>query len=121
VTIDDRLVPLFKSIDRKDTDAFVSFLSENVVFRFGNAEPVRGKASVRDAVHGFFGSIKALHHVVHESWDTGSALVCHGIVTYTRHDSSTLTVPFANVLTVENGLFSEYLIFADVSELYTGA
>lgn len=121
MTIDDRLVPLFKSIDRKDTDAFVSFLSENVVFRFGNAEPVRGKASVRDAVHGFFGSIKALHHVVHESWDTGSAVVCHGIVTYTRHDSSTLTVPFANVLTVENGLFSEYLIFADVSGLYTSA
>jgi ketosteroid isomerase-like protein len=121
MTIDDRLAGLFKSIDGKDADAFVAFLSDDVVFRFGNAEPVRGKASVRDAVRGFFGSIKTIHHVVHASWDTGSAVVCHGIVTYTRHDSSALTVPFANVLTVENGLFSEYLIFADVSELYTSA
>jgi len=39
-------------------------------------------------------------------------VVCHGIVTYTRHDSSALTVPFANILTVEDGLFSKYLIFA---------
>ena len=121
MTTNDKLAALFKSIDGKDTDAFVSFLSENVVFRFGNADFVNGKASVRDVVHGFFGSIKALHHVIHESWDSGSASVCHGIVTYTRHDSSTLTVPFANILTTENGLITRYLIFVDVSGLYTSA
>ena len=117
----DRLKSLFESIDHQDLDAFLAFLSENAMFRFGNAEPVKGKASIRDVVHGFFASLKALHHDVHESWDVGNALVCHGMVTYTRHDSSTLTVPFANIMRVEGDLIGEYIIFADVSELYKSA
>jgi len=43
------------------------------------------------------------------------------MVTYTRHDSSTLTVPFANILRFEGDLIDEYLIFLDVSELYKSA
>jgi hypothetical protein len=39
-------------------------------------------------------------------------------VTYTRHDGSTLRVPFANVFKVDAGLVAEYLIFVDVSRLY---
>jgi hypothetical protein len=49
------------------------------------------------------------------------ALVCHGTVTYTRHDSSTLTVPFANIFKVHGELIDEYLIFIDVSQLYESA
>ncbi len=118
---EDRLKSLFASIDDKDLDAFLAFLSENATFRFGNAEPVKGKACVRDVVQAFFASIKALHHDVRESWDVGNTLVSHGMVTYTRHDSSTLTVPFANILRVEDDLINEYLIFADVSDLYKSA
>jgi ketosteroid isomerase-like protein len=117
----DLLKSLFESIDRQDIDAFLAFLSDNAVFRFANAEPVNGKASIREVVHGFFTSIKGLHHDVHESWEAGNALVCHGTVTYTRHDSSALTVPFANVLKVEDDLIDEHLIFADVSQLYKSA
>lgn len=109
---------LFESIDRKDLEAFLAFLSDNVTFRFGNAAPVHGKAAARDAVRGFFAGVKALRHVVHESWEGGNAIFCHGLVTYTRQDSSTLTVPFANILKIEDGLAGEYLIFADVSALY---
>jgi ketosteroid isomerase-like protein len=116
----DRLQSLFQSIDRQDVDAFLALLCEDAIFRFGNAEPVKGKSAVRDVVHGFFSSIETLHHDVREVWDVGNALICHGMVTYTRHDSSTLTVPFANILRVEGDLIDEYLIFADVSQLYGG-
>ena len=116
-----QLNSLFESIDRQDIDAFLAFLSEDAVFRFGNAEPIKGKVSIRDVLHGFFGSIKALHHDVCDSWDVGNASVCHGMVTYTRHDSSTLTVPFSNILMAEGDLISEYLIFVDVSNLHKSA
>ena len=53
---------LFKSIDQMDADEFSSFLTEDGVFTFGNAEPVRGRQAVRDAVAGFFSSIAGLHH-----------------------------------------------------------
>jgi len=112
---------LIQNIDDKDVEGFLSFLSEDVCFRFGNAEPVNGKATVGDVVGGFFESIKALHHDVSDIWQEEGAVICHGIVTYTRHDSSTLTVPFANIFKLDGDLIREYLIYIDVSELYKTA
>jgi ketosteroid isomerase-like protein len=110
---------LFQSIDKQDTEAFLGFLAGDVRFRFGNADPVNGRAPVGEAVSGFLGSIKALRHDLVGAWDNGDAVTCHGTVTYTRHDSTTLTVPFANVFGVRDGLIEEYLIFVDTSDLYT--
>ena len=42
-----------------------------------------------------------------------------GFVTYTRTDSSTLTVPFCNVLNLVGDQIKEYLIFIDNSQLFT--
>jgi ketosteroid isomerase-like protein len=111
---------LFQSIDDQDADKFSAFLADDVLFRFGNAEPVSGKAAVAEAVRGFFGSIKAIKHNVIAVWDETSEVICHGTVTYTRHDSTTLSVPFALVLGLDNDLIREYLIFVDVSQLYIG-
>jgi ketosteroid isomerase-like protein len=117
----DRIKQLFQSIDTRDTSAFLTFLSDDVVFRFGNAEQVKGKENVGEAVRGFFESIQALEHDLHEIWEHPDAVICHGMVTYTRHDSTTLTVPFANVFGIDGDLVRDYLIFVDVSELYAPA
>jgi hypothetical protein len=50
---------LFESIDNQDTETFTAFLSDDVLFRFGNAAPMRGNAAVCDAVKGFFASIQS--------------------------------------------------------------
>lgn len=39
-------------------------------------------------------------------------------VTYTRHDGSTLTVPFANVFGMRDIRVAHYQIYADVSALW---
>ena len=110
---------LFQSIDSMDTQAFQGFLADDVRFRFGNADPVDGKAAVGEVVGGFLGSIKKIRHDLVSTWDEGDAVICHGTVTYTRHDATTLSVPFANVFGIRNDLIEEYLIFVDTSELYT--
>ena len=80
--------------------------------------PARGRDAVRAAVAQFFAGVKALEHVVHESWTVPGAAVMHGRVTYTRHDGSQLSVPFANVLKLDGTRVSEYLVFADASTLW---
>lgn len=112
---------LFESIDSRNAEAFVAFLSDNVHFQFGNAVPVKGKMAVGDAVRGFFESIKSLRHHVSETLEQPGTVICHGTVTYTRHDSSTLCVPFANIFKLDAGLIKDYLIYVDVSELYRNA
>ena len=109
---------LFQSIDKKDTDSFMAFLADDVFFRFGNAEPVHGKNNVANGVKGFFESVKDLQHDINETWVIDNSVICHGFVTYTRHDDSKLSVPFANVFKLENQLIKEYLIYVDISELY---
>ena len=112
---------LFETVDSRDTDAFLAFLTDDVMFRFGNAEPVKGKEDVGNAVGGFFESIKAISHDLHETLEHPDAVVCHGMVTYTRHDSTALTVPFADIFGIDGDLVRDYLIFIDVSELYNPA
>ena len=109
---------LFAAIDAMDVARFADFLTEDAVFRFGNAAPVCGKTAVREAVAGLFASVKGLRHTVRASWTHPDGLVMHGEVTYTRHDGSQLTVPFANVFGLRGTLVREYLIFADVSPLW---
>ena len=115
---ENRVARLFQGIDNRDTEAFLAFLSEDVLFRFGNADPVTGKAAVGEAVGGFFGSVNGIRHELSASWEEDGVIICHGTVTYTRHDSTTLSVPFANILGIENKLINKYLIFVDISELY---
>jgi len=109
---------LLQSIDNKNTESFLTFLADDGLFRFGNANPVKGKAAVREAVNAFFDSIKGLQHDLVKIWNEQDAMICHGTVTYTRHDSTILSVPFANVFDIRDNLIKEYLIFVDVSGLY---
>lgn len=46
----------------------------------------------------------AIRHEVFDTWQQPHATICHGQVTYTRHDSSQLSVPFANVFKMRDGL-----------------
>jgi ketosteroid isomerase-like protein len=112
------LEDLFRRIDAKDTARFLEFLSADVSFRFGNAPPVAGHAAVAQAVDGFFASVRALRHRLVDTWQRRDSLVCQGEVTYTRHDGSEITLPFANIFRLRDGLVHEYLIYADVAPLY---
>ena len=112
------VMELFTSIDEKNVEKFLSFLSDDCSFRFGNLPAVQGINGISEFVGGFFGSIESLKHDISDIWVIAGGAVCHGIVTYTRHDNSVLSVPFSNIFKSDNGKVNEYLIFADTSQLY---
>ena len=116
--LDEWIKNLFASIDGKNTAGFTEYLSDEVQFQFGNMPAARGKLAVAKQVDYFFDSIKSLSHHIFEYWLQEQVITCHGAVTYTRHDDSTLTVPFANIFRLNQQGISQYLIFADVSALY---
>jgi len=109
---------LFTAIDANDLPRFLEFLADDARFRFGNRPACQGKQAVGAAVGGFFGAIKGCRHELQAFWVHADSVVCHGQVTYTRHDGSALTVPFADVLTLRDGLVLDYLIFVDASSLF---
>jgi ketosteroid isomerase-like protein len=110
---------LFEAIDRKDTDGFVSFLTEDACFRFANAPVIRGRKDIANAVGLFFSGIKSIRHRVVNVWKHDYTIICEGEVTYVRQNGSVLTLPFADVFRMQAGLISDYRIYMDISPLGT--
>ena len=109
---------LFAAIDAQDGAAFVSFLTDDAVFRLGSAPPVQGRVAVQEAVEGFFASIAGLSHSIDRTLDEGDTLFLEGEVTYTRHDGSQVVIPFVDVFEYEGELVAEYKIYIDIAPLY---
>ncbi len=109
---------MFAAIDRKDTEAFVGYLTDDAVFRFGSAPAVRGRDAIREAVDGFFGSISGSKHTISNTLEKGSTRVCEGEVTYTRLDGSEVTLPFTDVFEYDGDLIAQYKIYIDIGPLY---
>lgn len=109
---------IFTSIDAMDTEAFLSSFSQEAEFRFGASPPVTGKEAIGRAVDGFFSTIAGVSHDVQKQISDGVMLACEGWVTYTRHDKSTVTLPFANILEFDDELIDGYRIYVEIAPLY---
>ena len=109
---------LFAAIDANDAAAFVSYLTEDAVFRFGSAPPVQGREAILEAVDGFFSTIAGCSHTISNSLRSGSTLVCEGEVTYRRHDGSEISLPFTDIFEYDGDLIAHYKIYMDIGPLY---
>lgn len=112
---------LFTTIDSMDTSGFVARLTPGAEFRFGNAPAVNGSAPIGEAVGAFFATIAGLRHEVSRIIADGASVACEGNVTYTRHDGTQVTLPFADTFVFDGDLIDSYRIFIDISPLYATA
>ena len=78
---------LFAAIDAQDAASFVSYLTEDAVFRFGSAPPVQGREQIRAAVDAFFATIAGCRHTISNSLRSGPTLVCEAATGYLTDDS----------------------------------
>lgn len=109
---------LFSTIDSSDAAAFVTFLTSDAQFRFGNSAIVIGDQAIGAAVSGFFGAIASGRHQLLEIWSGAGSAGCEGEVTYTRHNGSLVTFPFANVFKLRGERIAAYHIYIDNSSLF---
>jgi ketosteroid isomerase-like protein len=112
------LEKVFEAVDSKDAEKLVSYMADDAVFRFANAQEVEGKEDILSMLQSFYASIEALNHKIIDSWQVDDNVICRGEVTYTRMDGSQLSVPFANFFKMKGNLIKSYLIYVDASQLY---
>ena len=110
---------LFSKIDAGDGSGFIEFLTADAQFKFGNAPVVTGSDAILAAVTGFFARIRSSRHQLLRSWDAHESVGCEGEVTYTRHDGSVVSYPFANVFRLQGEKILSYHIYIDVSTLFS--
>lgn len=117
----DWIRDLFERIDAKDVDGLLAFLADDAQSRFGNAPALSGKDAIREGVEGFFASVQASRHSIANIWPHPYTVICQGDVAYTRLNGSQLTVPFVDVFGMAGDRIREYLIYIDISSLYSRA
>jgi ketosteroid isomerase-like protein len=102
-----------------DADAWSSYLADDVVMRFGNGEPVHGRAACRDALAGFYDTIDGVSHAIVGEWESNDSAVFESNVTYTRKDGKEVTVPSVTIArTDDEGVISDYRVFVDLAPVF---
>ena len=109
---------VFADIDAFDPDKFVAHLTPGATFRFANADPVTGRAAVKEAVAGFFATIDGLTHHIRNVYQVGDTVIVQIDVEYRRQDGKSVTVPNADVLVYDGDLVSDWQIYIDVAPVY---
>ena len=109
---------IFADIDSMNPDQFVAHLSEDVVFRFGNGDPVVGRADVRAAVAGFYSSIGAMTHHLIQTYDSGDTTVAQIDVEYERLDGKSVITPNADILVFDGELVKNWQIYIDLAPVF---
>jgi len=109
---------IFADIDAFDPDKFVAHLTPDATFRFANADPVTGRAAVKEAVAGFFSSIAGLTHHILNVYEVGDIVIAQINVEYRRLDGKSVTVPNADILVFDGDLVRDWQIYIDVTPVY---
>ena len=117
-TEDVHFKKLFASIDAMDTESFLGFIAPDATFRFGSSPAVKGHAEIRASVEGFFASFAALKHDLQRLVADGDTVVCEGEVIYKSHDGRNITLPFANIFEIDDGVISVYRVYIDIGPLF---
>jgi ketosteroid isomerase-like protein len=86
-----------EGVDRKDAAAFAAAFTEDGWLRFGNNEPLVGRANIQTAIAGFFTAMQSLKHQSERTTVAGNLLFLEATVTYLRHDGKTVSVPAMTV------------------------
>jgi hypothetical protein len=107
-----------RTIDSKDGAAFAKFITEDGIFRFGNAAEVKGRKAIADYVNAFFTMHNGSSHEIVNCWDHGDSIIWQGKVTYTRLDERKVDVNFTNIFYMDGDLIKQYLIYIDNSPLF---
>ena len=110
------------AVDKKDAAGYAASFVEDGWLRFGNNEPIVGRATIEAAIAGFFGAMQWLRHEAGRTTVTGNLLFLEATVTYLRHDGKEVSVPAMTVYemaeTVGAPLARRCNIYVDLAPLF---
>jgi hypothetical protein len=79
-------------VDKRDAGRFAAAFTDDGWLRFGNNEPLVGRANIEEAIAGFFTAMQSLRHAPERTTLAGNLLFLEATVTYLRHDGKEVSV-----------------------------
>lgn len=109
---------VFADVDRMDATAFASYLAEDCLLRFGNADEIVGRDAIEEVIARFFTTINGISHRIVDQWDVDDTTIIQLEATYTRKDDRRVTLPAAAIWRRGGELIDDYRIYVDLAPVY---
>ncbi len=108
----------FDEVDRMNSEGLAAWYAEDGSFRFGNADPVRGRVAIASMLRDFYGSINSMSHHKTGCWVEGESGVWEAEVTFGTPDGRTVTLPAVSILRTKDGLVQDFRMVMDATPLF---
>ena len=110
---------LFASVDARDVAASTGYVTDDIELRFGNNDPVIGRAAFEAMSKDFHASLKSIRHEILSLWVVDeSVVITQMCVHYERLDGGQLSLPSANIFRLRDGRVADYRIFMDINQVF---
>lgn len=113
-----RVKEMFDRIDAKDVEGFLTYLTEDVKFRFGNEPQVSNSANVRETTKYVYSAIGGLRHAIVAMWEFDNTVIVKLEVEYERLSGSKVTLPCANIFEFREGRIADYRVYMDIGPAF---
>ena len=108
----------FAALDNRDEQAVRRWLADEVTLRVANRQMVEGRDTVLEGLRQFWDSIAAMSHEVTNLIEAGDEAFVESLVTYTRLDGRTVTVPAATWIERRDGKVAAQRVYIDLQPLF---
>jgi ketosteroid isomerase-like protein len=107
------------AVDTLDVDKVLCFFGDSSTWTYGNNPPMTSLAEMRATMGGFHESIAGISHVLGTCFaPREGVIVAEFEVTYTRLDTSSVTIPASGFYELKDGLIHVYRVYVDVSPVF---
>ncbi len=110
---------LMAAVELNASDEYVSYFTDDAVYKVGNAEAVVGPESIRRLAASVIHLIEKVSHDVKNIWELGDTLICEMELRYLRKDGKTVTVPNLTIVRFEGDRVRSYQAFLDASSVFS--
>ncbi|ADB50512.1 nuclear transport factor 2 family protein [Conexibacter woesei] len=114
-----RLTSMFDALDRGDVPTYLTFLSEDASLRFGNTEPVVGRAAIKASLDDFYTTFRTVRHDHVATWTGPDGAAVEADVTYEKLDGTEAHVHAVTICRFNgDDEVADYRIFVDLAPLF---
>jgi hypothetical protein len=100
--------------DAGDGQAFAAYFSETARFRFGNNEPLVGRAAIAKSTEATVDAVWPVRHRVDQVAQIGPQLFCRFTIHATTPHAE-IAMPCVTVIELRDGLITDYAVHMDIS------
>lgn len=115
----DTIKHLLKLFEEMKVDEFLTFLTDDAEYRFGNYPAAIGKEAIEATVKAsHLEQIKAIQFNIKDILEQGDAVICSLEIDYTRVDDSVLTLPCLDVFRMAGEKIKSMRVYMDATPLF---